>query len=94
MNSFKKSNGSASTVVDRRAERATKPVGAPVTLLFQHKVFRGNYMIVGGILIVSYKSVSANVELKPGHPEAQARRVLFKLAATGELNRFAAISEH
>lgn len=94
MNSFQKSNGTASAVMDRRSKRTARPVGTPVTLLYQDKLFRGNYTIVGGLLVVSCGSVSTNVELKPGHPEAQARRALFDLASTGELNRFAAIDEH
>lgn len=94
MNSFQKSNGAIAAVVGRRSKRAGKPVGATVTLLYRHKLFRGNYTIVDGLLVVSCGSVSTHVELRPGHPEAQARRALFKLASTGGLNRLAAIDEH
>ncbi len=94
MNSFKKSNRPSRAVVDRRSKRRAKPVGATVTLLYQHKLLRGNYTIVGGLLIVSCGSVSTSVELHPGHPEAQARRVLFKLVSTGMLESVRGDNEH
>lgn len=77
---------------NRRHNRLNKTIASPITLQYRGKIYRGHFTVVGKLLIVTCGVVSSNAELRPGHPELQARDALLKLAMGGKLSQFAALS--
>lgn len=82
-------NGADSANGDRRHDRPGKLVASPLTLIYKDKIYRGSWTVVGRMLIVCCGKVGCSIELRPGHPEAQAREILFKLASAGKLAQYA-----
>jgi len=68
---------------------AKAPAASRITLEFNGKKYRGNYRFDDGRLTVICGEVTAHLDAVEDHVEMRAREVLYKLARSGELERFA-----